>query len=90
MGFPASPRLRGDLARTRLEGASRRGATPVWAVAHADVADLPVEIARMLPLPKGAPSFSAGAAMDATFFLTPPVRDLVSELGQALRERAWA
>ena len=88
MGFPASPRLRMDLAQTRLEHDMLRGAASVWAVVRADMAALPMEIERMLPLPATAPSFSVGAAMDATFFLTPPVRSLVGELGAALRDGA--
>lgn len=85
MGFPVSTRLRMDLAKARLEGDPLRGAAPAWAVVRADGADLPLEIARMFSLPAGVVSFDGGAAMDATFFLTPQVRHLVCELGQALR-----
>lgn len=90
MGFPVSKRLRMDLAQARLEGHTLHGSTPVWAVVRADATDLPMEIARRLSLPTDAPSFNVGAAMDSTFFLTPPVRQLVGGLGQAMRERAWA
>lgn len=89
MGFPASPRLRLDMAQARLVGDSLRGVAPVWAVVRADAEDLPMGITRMLPLPESAPSFNGAAAMDTTFFLTPPVRQLVGELGQALREQRW-
>jgi pimeloyl-ACP methyl ester carboxylesterase len=90
MGFPAPPRLRVDLAQARLDGGTRRGNVPVWLIVRTDVADLPIDIAKLLPLPANAPSFNIGAAMDATFFLTPPIRNLVGELGQAVYEEAWA
>ncbi|NUO76381.1 MAG: hypothetical protein HOQ32_10235 [Lysobacter sp.] len=90
MGFPAPSRLRADLEKTRLDDGMRRDDVPVWAIVRDDLADLPMNIARTLPLPANAPSFSIGAAMDATFFLTPPVRELVGKLGQAVREEAWA
>jgi len=88
MGFPVSQRLRLDLAQARLSGDTLRGVA-VWAIVRPDGPHLPRGITRMLPLPQGAPSFDGGAAMDTTFFLTPPVRHLVDELGQALREPPW-
>lgn len=90
MGFPASSRLRVDLAQAQMDGATRREDVPVWAIVRAEPADLPMEIARVLPLPAGAPGFNVGAAMDATFFLTPPVRNLVGELGRAVRAETSA
>ncbi|GAB3094383.1 alpha/beta hydrolase family protein [Lysobacter terrae] len=94
MGFPASPRLRSDLQRTRLSmtrlTTDAAATLPVWAIVRADLQQLPVEVARVMRLPANAPSFNAGAAMDATFFLTPAVRDLIVELGQALRREAVA
>ena len=89
MGFPVSPRLRLDLAQARLSGDTLRGVAAVWAIVRADAPDLPTGITQLLPLPEGAPSFDGGAAMDTTFFLTPPVRHLVDELGRALREPPW-
>lgn len=90
MGFAASPRLRSDLSQARLDGDMRRGDAPIWAVARADTAGLPTDVARVLPLPASAPGFNVGAGMDSTFFLTPPIRDLVGRLGQAVRQEAWA
>ena len=90
MGFPAPSRLRVDLGKTRLDDGMHRDDVPVWAIVRSDLAELPMDIARILPLPANAPSFNVGAAMDATFFLTPPVRELVGKLGQAVREEAWA
>lgn len=90
MGFPASPRLRDDLAQARLDDGKHCGDAPVWALVRADPARLPTGIARVLPLPASAPSFNIGASMDATFFLTPPVRGLVGELGQAVRKEVRA
>jgi hypothetical protein len=89
MGFPASERLRSDLARARM-AAGRQGDAPVWLVVRSDPAELPLDIARVLALPATAPVFDLGAAMDATFFLTPQVRDVVAQLGQAVRQEAWA
>lgn len=89
MGFPASERLRGDLARTRI-AADRQADAPVWLVVRSDPADLPLDVARVLALPGNAPVFDMGAAMDATFFLTPQVRDVVTQLGHAVRDEAWA
>jgi hypothetical protein len=88
MGFPVSAVLRRDLAQARLADGLRSGRVPVWAIAP-PAADLPGAITRGWSLPEGAPSFSGGAAMDRTFFLTPPVRQLVDELGQSLREYPW-
>lgn len=90
MGFPVPSRLRADLGRARLDDGMHRDDVPVWAIVRSDLADLPADIARILPLPATAPSFNVGAAMDATFFLTPPVRELVGKLGQAVREEAGA
>ncbi|QNP40685.1 alpha/beta hydrolase family protein [Lysobacter solisilvae (ex Woo and Kim 2020)] len=90
MGFQASPRLRVDLQGARLGERMAHGRAPVWAVVRADAQALPLECARVLPLPASAPSFNEGAAMDATFFLTPPMRELVGELGQAMRREALA
>ena len=92
MGFAASPRLRSDLQRSRLHediAASANGA-PVFALVRADLQTLPVEVARVMRLPANAPSFDGGAAMDAAFFLTPAVRDLIVELGLVLRREAIA
>lgn len=85
MGFPASRRLRQDLARANPGFHSLRSVTPVWAIVRADAAELPFGPTRMLRMPEGAPTFTGGAAMDSTFFLTPAVRRLVDELGRDLR-----
>jgi len=90
MGFPASPRLREDLEQSRLHGDPAHGRAPVWGVVRSEAGTLPLQLAKVLSLPASAPSFNIGAAMDATFFLTPPVRDLVGELGQAMRREALA
>jgi hypothetical protein len=90
MGFPVPPRLRVDLAQTPLGSGTGRGAVPMWAIVRADAAQLPLDIARVLQLPANAPSFNVGAAMDATFFLTPTVRKLIGELGRAVSEEVGA
>jgi alpha-beta hydrolase superfamily lysophospholipase len=90
MGFPASQRLRADLANAHVDGGRWRGDVPMWVIARKEATELPMDVARVLALPANAPSFSSGAAMDATFFLTPPVRNVIGELGQAVYERALA
>ncbi|WP_148041017.1 hypothetical protein [Montanilutibacter psychrotolerans] len=90
MGFPASRTLRGDLARTRMGTGILRGNAPVWGVVRADVDDLPPGIAKVLHLPANAPSFKGGAAMDATFFLTPEIREAVVDVGRAMRAEVQA
>lgn len=89
MGFPAPSRLRVELGEARIDQGLGR-AVPVWAVVRKDPEALPTGIARTLSLPASAPSFSVGAAMDAAFFLTPQVREVVGKLGLAVREEAWA
>jgi hypothetical protein len=87
MGFPASARLRMELAQARLDDdAPGRQSAHAWAVLRAGTARPAGNFARTLPLPPDAPSFSGSAAMDATLFLTPPVRGVVGQLGHALRE----
>lgn len=90
MGFPASPRLREDLVQSRLHAEPMRGRAAMWAVVRSDAEALPLELAKVLSLPASAPNFNIGAAMDATFFLTPPMRDVVGELGLAMRRETFA
>ena len=89
MGFPVSPRLREDLVQARLAGNTLRDYAPVWVVAPPGSGDMPMGVTRRLALPAGAPVFGGRAAMDKTFFLTPPIRNFVDELGQSLREQPW-
>lgn len=89
MGFPVSPRLRADLVQARLAGNTLRDLAPVWVVVRTGSADMPMDITRRLSLPVGAPGFGGRAAMDKTFFLTPPIRNFVDELGDILREQPW-
>lgn len=88
MGFPASAQFRRDLSQARLDHAFAPQQAPVWAVMRGDARSLPVQLAKVIALPDSAPRFDMGAAMDATFFLTPQVRDVVGSLAQALRREA--
>lgn len=90
MGFPASVRLREDLMQSRLNATPSNTRVPVWAVVRSEAAELPMQLARAVLLPANAPSFNVGAAMDATFFVTPPLRDLIIELGKAIRREVFA
>lgn len=89
MGFPVSARLRTDLAEARVESA-RWGRARSWAVMRAGIDETPRGLDRILPLPDNAPAFTIDAAMDATFFLTPTVRELVARLGTAVLTDAAA
>lgn len=83
MGCAASPQLRKDLAGARLGTAWAQRIT-TWAIVRPDATALPLESARVLALPAGSPTFSTGANMEATFFLSPPLEKVVEELGRAL------
>lgn len=90
MGFPASRALRGDLAKARMGAGILRGTAPVWGVVRAEAGELPPGIAKVLHLPESTPSFKGGAAMDATFFLTPQIREVVGDVGRAMRAEVLA
>lgn len=84
MGFTASRALLADLAHSRLD--SVRGTRlPIWLIARPNPGAVPEGVDNVLSLPPGAPAFSTDAAMDATFFVTPPVRELVGQLGRAVQ-----
>lgn len=89
MGFSASPALRADLEAARIDESFEMH-LPIWAVQRAGHAELPIRISRSLVLPGTAPGFNDEAAMDATFYLTPQVRDVVGQLGRALQSEAFA
>ena len=89
MGFGVSSRLRADLANASSRDSPPAG-IPRWAVVRTEASALPFGVERLLHLPNDTPGFGSGAAMDATFFLTPPMRELVVELGNAMRLEATA
>lgn len=84
MGFAASPRLRRDLAETRLMADPHTRGVPTWAVLHPEAPNLPIEVARTFLLPPAIPTFTGGTDMEATFFLSPLLERVVNELGLAL------
>lgn len=86
MGFPVSPRLRGELEAFVPGRGTRRGNGVAWAIFGSGGGATADRYTRTFRLPAGAPSFSRGAAMDATFFLTPAVRATVAEMARALRQ----
>lgn len=89
MGYKASPRLRMQLARARLDPDLAGGDAPVWAILRPDGGDAPIAATRSWSLPESAPKFAGGVSMDATLFLTPPMRGFVRGLGAALCAGAW-
>lgn len=90
MGYRASERLRADLGQARLHGGLAGRGTRVWTIVPASGGSVPTGSSRVLPLPASAPKFCGGASMDATLFLTPPVRGFVRELGLAVTGEALA
>lgn len=89
MGFEASPRFRRELARMRLVDGPRSGRVPTWAVVRETAPPMPIEVARLMMLPAGAATFNGRAAMEETFFLSPPLERVVDELGQAMLEQGF-
>jgi hypothetical protein len=89
MGYKASPRLRMQLAQARLEPGPASDHAQVWTVVRPDGGDAQIAATRSWSLPGSAPRFAGGVSMDATLFLTPPMRGFVRELGATLCAGAW-
>lgn len=84
LGFPASAAWRRGVAALRLAGAARGSHPPTWMVLR-NPAHTPEWASRTFVLPSTIASFDADTRMDATLFLTPPLRALVGELGKELK-----
>lgn len=89
MGFRVSSALRQDLRDTRLHEAASLPC-PVWSIVRKGSEPLPMPVAKSLVLPDVAPTFNDEVAMDATFFLTPQVRDVVRNLCHGLQTQVAA
>lgn len=82
MGFPASTGWRRGIGALRVADLAADACPTIWAVlrsaSHAPWAS------RTFLLPPGTPRFDGQTRMDATLFLSPPLRAVVGELGRAL------
>ena len=83
LGFPASAAWRRGIASLRLAGMAR-GAYRTWAVLR-DAADTPDWASHAFTLPPATARFDGDTRMDATLFLSPPLRALIGELGKELK-----
>lgn len=86
MGYPASSRLRADLAAADMACMGGLLRVPVWAVSK-QVPDL-LPKARVLPLPEDTPSIGGAARMDVSVFMTAGLQRSVDALAQALLAEA--
>jgi hypothetical protein len=84
LGFPVSAAWRRGVAALRLAGTARGSRPPTWVVLR-DPADTPEWASRTFILPPNIASFDADTRMDATLFLSPPLRALVGDLGKELK-----
>jgi len=85
LGFPASAAWRRGIAGLRLAGTAGGSHPPTWVVLR-NPADSPEWSSRTFVLPSNIASFDADTRMDATLFLSPPLRALVGELGKELKK----
>ena len=83
MGFPAPERWRRGIGSLRIADMARHACPTVWAVLRNSI-PAPEWASRTFALPAGTPRFDGQTRMDATLFLSPPLRTLVGELGRAL------
>lgn len=83
MGFPASAQWRRGIAALRLAEIAPGACATTWAVLRNRVA-APEWAKRTFTLPAGTPHFEGETRMDATLFLSRPLRMLVGEIGREL------
>lgn len=84
MGFPASRRLRRDIAEASLPAPDHVG-WPCWGVLRADARALPVNVDRVFEIPPDTAFIGGSASMDTTMFMSPGLQRVVSDLATALR-----
>lgn len=89
MGFLVSPRLRHDLTRARLEGGMPMDRFRTWAVSRREDVLPPLHLERVVALPESAPRLEGGPSMAGTLFMTPPMREVVRDLGAAICATSW-
>lgn len=82
MGYPASERLRRDLAGLDVACAGASMRVPVWGASNGEVEGLSLE--RAFPLPRDTPSIGGAARMDVSVFMTAGLQRVVDTLAQAL------
>jgi hypothetical protein len=83
MGFPATARWRGGIGALRLAEMAPGACATTWVVLR-DRDPVPAWAKRAFVLPAGTPRFDGATRMDATLFLSPPLRAMVGELGREL------
>ena len=86
MGFDVSPRFRRDLAAAQVAADAWPAHPALWGVLRAEVSLPTLPMQRVFRLPADAPEFGGSTRMDDALFVSPSLRPLVDELGQALRE----
>lgn len=84
LGFPASAAWRRGIAALRLGGTTRGSHPPTWVVLR-NPSDTPGWASRTFILPPTIARFDADTRMDATLFLSPPLRAVVGDLGKELK-----
>lgn len=83
MGFAVSAEWRRGISALRLVDIAPGARAAIWVVLRGTVA-APRWARRIFVLPPGTPRFDGDTRMDATLFLSPPLRALVGELGREL------
>lgn len=86
MGVAVSPRLRSDIAGTRLVDAGSLGDRRCWAVLRPDSPRPALALEQVFELPADSSTFGGSTRMDAGLFVTAQLKRIVDALGHALRE----
>lgn len=86
MGLAVSPKLCSDMAQSRLTADEQTGGVRYWAVLRPATAPPALSLERIFDLPADTPTFGGSTRMDAGLFVTPRLKRVADELGQALLE----
>jgi hypothetical protein len=83
MGFPASAAWRSGIGALKLGEIAPAAHATIWAVLRG-ATTAPTWARRVFVLPPETPRFDGEMRMDATLFLSPPLRTLVGQIGREL------
>jgi len=83
LGFPASAEWRLGMGALRLADIAPQTGATIWSVLRNGTV-APEWAKRTFVLPSGMPRFDGHTRMDATLFLSPQLRALISEVGKEL------